>query len=96
MATLNDQVVLFGGGNGADLGDTWVWDGSTWTELTIAGPAARGGTAATAWNGNIVLFGGEAGGVYQSDTWTFDGSAWTAQTATGPLARANASMGVAP
>ena len=30
------QVVMFGGtgSSGVPLGDTWVWDGSTWTEKT--------------------------------------------------------------
>jgi len=29
---LRAQVVLFGGFNGStDRGDTWVWDGTTWS-----------------------------------------------------------------
>jgi hypothetical protein len=35
-------VVLFGGGGNHDLGDTWTWDGTTWTQQAPAThPAAR-------------------------------------------------------
>jgi N-acetylneuraminic acid mutarotase len=43
MATLNGEVILFGGMSmsGAPLGDTWAWDGSAWTQLDVVGPSAR-------------------------------------------------------
>jgi hypothetical protein len=96
-ATINNQVVLFGGADAAEFDDTWVWNGSTWTQLTIAGPSARGGAAATSWNGGVVLFGGElVDGTSLADTWIFNGATWTAQTATGPQARNGATMGTVP
>jgi hypothetical protein len=30
---------------GGDLGDTWVWDGATWTQASVVGPPARGAHA---------------------------------------------------
>ena len=75
------SVVLFGGsGSGtggqgsAILGDTWTWNGSTWTQQAPATSppgyfAATGYDAATA---SVVLFGGEASpGAPLGDTWTW-------------------------
>jgi hypothetical protein len=68
-------VVLFGGvaGPGKQSGDTWVWNGTNWKEIHLAGvPGAR-------WNAGIVfdpgangllLFGGFSGATL-GDTWTF-------------------------
>jgi hypothetical protein len=33
------QCVLHGGYYGANQGDSWAWDGSTWSEITSTGPA---------------------------------------------------------
>jgi hypothetical protein len=96
----NGTVVLFGGGtNRTDfwLGDTWVWDGSTWTELHPAAspPALAGASMAyEAATGSVVLFGGRiTAGFYHSGTWVWDGSTWAKQTtATHPSAREFASM----
>jgi hypothetical protein len=65
------QVVLFGGvvPNGPNppttiFNDTWVWDGSNWTNVTPANssnsPSARllAGMAYDAARGKVVLFGG--------------------------------------
>jgi hypothetical protein len=42
MATMGNVVVLFGGhGASGVLADTWLWDGSTWTQRNVTGPAAR-------------------------------------------------------
>jgi hypothetical protein len=66
LATLNGKVLLFGGcescgGSFGLLGDTWEWDGQSWTELHPAGsPPARFGAVAGTVAGKIVLFGGES------------------------------------
>ena len=56
-------VVLFGGdGSSGDLGDTWTWNGTTWTEQTPATspPARESATMAyDAATGTVVLFGGQ-------------------------------------
>jgi N-acetylneuraminic acid mutarotase len=99
MATgLNGRVVMFGGFSNtfSILGDTWEWDGTSWTKKTPAtitatnSPEARFLPAmAMGLNGRVVLFGGvaERSGVDVSlaDTWEFDGTSWTKKTpATSP------------
>ncbi len=76
------QTVLFGGYNGASLGDTWLWDGTNWTlQSPSTGPSPREYSALSydAAHGVVVLFGGLAGNVAQNDTWTWDGTTWTQQ-----------------
>lgn len=77
-----NETVLFGGAQGITrYGDTWTWDGTTWTERTVPGPSART-DAKMAWDPRrqrIVLFGGFDGAI-QSDTWEWDGAAWTQRT----------------
>ena len=73
-------VVLFGG-NGADgsaLGDTWVWDGSHWTQVANSGPPPRSGHVMVfdSGRGVNVLFGGSADGTLRNDTWEWDGRSW--------------------
>jgi hypothetical protein len=75
-----DQVVLFGGNVNGVIGDTWIWDGTTWTQSTPEhSPAARQnmGMAYDAARGLVVLFGGESSDRYHGDTWTWDGADWT-------------------
>jgi hypothetical protein len=84
-----DQVVLFSGiGTGGILDDTWVFDGTTWTQTCGNGTAVTCGPQGVAggaigWDGTqFVLFGGtpfgESDGVPPvDDTWTFDGTTWT-------------------
>ncbi|MDY0001924.1 MAG: kelch repeat-containing protein [Polyangia bacterium] len=93
---LRGNLVLFGGSAYDDgelyLGDTWLWDGASWAELTLgSGPAPRR-RHAMVWDAAhqvVLCFGGATeGGHYQGDTWTFDGSAWTEHpTAVAPPAR---------
>ena len=94
-------IVLFGGINNGNffLGDTWSWNGSTWSQLSPAtSPPARLG-AATAYDavtGTIVLFGGYQNS-YPNDTWSWNGSTWTRLSpATSPLGREFASMAYDP
>ena len=68
-------IVLFGGSDGTPgghIGDTWLWDGETWSELTFPrGPNARWGAALGSGgsNGAAILFGGNDN-QFLSDTWT--------------------------
>lgn len=91
--------VLFGGygSSGANLGDTWTWSGSTWTQVfSSSSPSARRG-AVMAYDpalGETVLYGGYDGTSVLSDTWAFNGSSWTElspSTSPGPLAFASLS-----
>jgi hypothetical protein len=96
------DIVLFGGSTtapikpGSSLGDTWTWDGTTWTQQfpPVSPPARTWSTMAyLPKSRSVVLFGGNnlAGGDGAfDDTWTWDGIAktWTQQSpATHPSAR---------
>jgi hypothetical protein len=86
-------VVLFGGSdnanNGAVFGDTWTWDGVTWTQqFPPVSPAARSTNQSMVYDPvtkTVVLFGGEGadngdyGGVPYGDTWEWNGrkKTWT-------------------
>ena len=78
----HDQVILFGGGtssyvtlNAGLFNDTWIWDGSNWTQATPATnppPRNRFGMAFDAGHSQAVLFGGrDANANFLGDTWTW-------------------------
>jgi len=100
----NAEAVLFGGLrddgiNFVDLGDTWTFDGTTWTKQSPASaPLARmdASVADDPPLGGAVLFGGCAytqpgcspDGNGFADTWTWNGTDWqelTTKTAPYPL-----------
>jgi hypothetical protein len=83
------HIVLFGGTeNGGDIkGDTWIWNGSTWTQVFPANPPCPRHSHRMAYDsvrGEVVLFGGtgdatactEGGGV-RNDTWIWNGTTQT-------------------
>jgi hypothetical protein len=80
MATLDNEVVLFGGGR---VNDTWTFDGTTWVQVSVSNsPAYRRHPAMATLGNEVVLFGGSyLAGPYSprglSDTWRFDGTSWT-------------------
>jgi hypothetical protein len=92
-------AVLFGGTTNiahVELGDTWTWDGTTWTQQHPAtSPPAReyAAMAYDAATGTVVLFGGGNSRRSFAGTWTWDGTTWTRQhPATSPPAGDGASM----
>ena len=95
----NGNAVLFGGNASATgsspLGDTWLWNGFEWTDVTTSSdPSAREGHAManSPANSGAVMFGGFTGS-YIDDTWTWNGSSWTQQDPTNyPSSRAYHSM----
>jgi len=101
------QVVLFGGfREGFGLGrvnDTWVWDGTNWTQrFPSKKPSARDEHAMVydPAGRQVVLFGGFAGTwawgegwVPLADTWVWDGINWTEKSPTNkPPARERHAM----
>ncbi|MEK3913041.1 cadherin-like beta sandwich domain-containing protein [Paenibacillus sp. FSL H7-0331] len=80
LAYDGEQLVLFGGYTGSGnsktlLGDTWLWNGTTWTQAQPAQspPAAYSGQMA--YDGNTaVLYGGNSGSVTKSYVATSDNS----------------------
>ncbi len=98
--SVHQQVVLFGGFNEfplVNLGDTWLWQGTSWTQQTPANsPSARSGHAMAydVAHQQAVLFGGQVGDGLTTvtstfaDTWVWDGNNWTQKTpANSPPAR---------
>jgi hypothetical protein len=68
------RVLLFGGSSTVLLGDSWEWDGTTWTRvMTEAAPSQRtgGGVAFDAIAREMVVFGGTGIGSDRDDTWVF-------------------------
>jgi hypothetical protein len=94
------QAVLFGGtGLNGSLRDTWVWNGTSWTDVTpaspSASPSARFGAVAAydAIRGKVVLYGGYDATGPRDDTWVWDGAGWTdVSGANRPPARYAATM----
>jgi hypothetical protein len=95
MASLGgSKVVLFGGWNGNKvLYDTWIYDGSKWTQGPN-GPGMRYECAMAPFGGSVLLFGGQSdtSGTLLPDSWLFDGTKWTPVTGPGPSARTSMSM----
>ena len=91
----NHGVIMFGGAtfaqtadgsNSITLGDTWLWNGKSWTQLNVTGPSPRSAAVAAydSVRHVIVLFGGSGPGgtgpaLLFDDTWTWDGTSWKQQ-----------------
>lgn len=77
------KVVLHGGNGGVALirifGDTWEYDGATWTQVnSFASPGIRSHEAMAydSARGRTVLFGLNNDACCPSDTWEWDGFSW--------------------
>jgi hypothetical protein len=89
--SVHNQLVLFGGWAGVEMGDTWVWDGDNWVQkLPATSPLPRY-SARMVWDDarkQVLLFGGNRQGARLGDTWVWDGTTWTQKTpANSPTAR---------
>jgi len=89
-----DRVVLFGGLASLlspPLGDTWEFDGVTWTQRFPAHAPQRRVDHAMAYDvasQGALLFGGRTGqAVSHGDTWVWDGTDWAQVAVTGPSPR---------
>ncbi len=97
---LREEIVLFGGlpddGSTELLGDTWRWNGSTWSEAkaVLSPPARRAAQMAFhGARGEVVLFGGHTEQQVLDDTWRWNGVAWSeAVPSESPLARSYGSL----
>lgn len=86
------RILLFGGQHGVtgggttSEGDTWEYDGSSWSQVATAGPNARFAAAMVyhAASNQTVLYGGSSG---DNNTWLWNGSVWSLSNAAGPGAR---------
>ncbi len=96
-----NEVVLFGGLAGTTrMNDTWVWNGSTWTQKSPANTPPERSHTAMAWDATreqVVLFAGRGVSGALQDTWVWDGTDWTQKTpVTVPPARVNHAMAPYP
>ena len=95
--TPNSGVVLFGlvGISAPNFfSETWVWDGTSWTQPDVVGPSSRGSAAMARLHDTSVMFGGYAYILTEGfigETWVWDGC-WTQLAVSGPSARAYATM----
>jgi hypothetical protein len=83
------SLIRFGGFFAAILGDTWEWDGTTWTQECTASacrshappPRSDHGAAFDSKRNRLVLYGGcgntACSSPYLGDTWEWDGTSWT-------------------
>lgn len=79
------ETVLFGGSTdfvpAASLGDTWTWDGQSWTRKTVAlapPPVGDGRLVFDSARGRVILVGGASGARdgREAGTWSWDGQSW--------------------
>jgi len=88
---LSARCILFGGntnngGATAYVGDTWSWDGTTWTSLpTPSAPSVRGRGffSYDGSRGEAVYYGGRNGTTALADTWKWTGTSWSQIFTTG-------------
>lgn len=99
------RLVMFGGGltnqGSSRQGDTWVHDGTRWTQAMVNGPSARWwhSMAYDPINGKVLLFGGEDSSGRLNDTWHYDvpNATWTQLSPTNvPPVRERAAMALNP
>jgi hypothetical protein len=95
--TARRRTILFGGrfehdGQTVRLGDTWEWDGVSWTRVSTAGPSPRSGVAMAYDPARhaVVLFGGSGGP--SGDTWAWNGRTWDSLPITAVPGRFNTVM----
>jgi hypothetical protein len=70
------ETVLFGGSDGVDRNDTWVWNGVVWQQRFPALRPSPRSNATMAWDSlrqRIVLFGGDS----STDLWAWNGTNWS-------------------
>ncbi|NOT07746.1 MAG: hypothetical protein HOP28_05995, partial [Gemmatimonadales bacterium] len=90
-----NRLVVFGGYGGIGyVGDTWEWDGTTWSRATGPSPSARNGPAIVYQSAKrrLFLFGGDTrtdGAL--GDSWVREGAVWR-QVASGGPARSGGGM----
>jgi len=99
------KTVLFGGYNTDYINQTWLWDGTAWTQVKKNLPPSRLG-AAMWFDSHLhrtVIFGGvgkqnsQDSATRFNDMWSFDGNGWTEiKPATVPAPRYNAQVAVDP
>jgi hypothetical protein len=90
------RTVIFGGmgvRRGEDpapiFADTWELDGTTWSQVQVAGPPPRlgAGAAFDSKRGVVLMFGGANHDGVLNDLWSWDGTSWKKLADGGPEPR---------
>jgi hypothetical protein len=83
--SFRNVTVLYGGDTGSNSGQTWEWNGTTWTLRHDVGPSPRSYHAMVydAARGHTFLFGGETGD-FNGETWSWNGVGWSPLATPGP------------
>lgn len=92
-----NEIVYFGGYTGGVwVNETWIWDGTAWTQKVPAhSPAARSShmMCYDPITQKDLLF----GGISRTDSWLWDGTDWTQISTTGnPFGNIDGAMGIDP
>ena len=93
------KVVLFGGVDMNQSDETYAWNGTTWTAVSVpTRPSFRRGHSmgADAARGQVVMFGGVGFLGVSGDTWYLDAAGWHAAASGGPGLLSDAVMGYDP
>ncbi len=97
--TQSTRTLLFGGdelGTTIPIGETWIWNGIDWTQISPAvepSPRSRAAMAYDPMREVIVMYGGADNGSPLGDTWEFDGAEWAqVQPVNSPPALLGAAM----
>src|ERR1051326_5908627 len=93
--TVRHVSLLFGGDVSSGYsGQTWAWNGSSWTLVSSSGPSPRDAMSMAfhSSRGVAVLQGGQDGFVPNTQTWEWNGSAWTMVASGLPGPRSYAAM----
>lgn len=89
-----ERAVLFGGRDPSVnltfrryFGDTWTWDGTSWTKHDVTDTPQASERMTMAWDsarGRLVLYGGKGEAGYFGDAWEWDGATWQLIATGGP------------
>jgi hypothetical protein len=74
-----DRVILYGGRSSTEKHHkhTWLWNGHDWRKLRAVGSAGKNFDGAlTAFDGRVMLFGGEQDGSAINQTWLLGAKRW--------------------
>jgi hypothetical protein len=91
---VRQRVVLFGGYGGTYLSDTWLWDGTNWTQVFPPNSPSRRSSHRMVYDAErqeVILFGGYGYTnlttiTYLNDTWAWNGTNWIERTVASPPA----------
>ncbi|HUN82431.1 MAG TPA: hypothetical protein VMV81_13085, partial [Phycisphaerae bacterium] len=88
----HSRTLLFGGVSSSypvtTYGDTWAWDGSSWSQLASTGPSPRSSAAMSFdIDRSVAVLDSGASSGPNGETWEWNGLTWTIRAISGPSSR---------